>query len=200
VLDALAKRLASRQPARRGPAKPLYIERCDFELGEILAYPHPKGAWTLLRVMAYFTRFRRSSPICEALDRNGAALPSAAAIQTIRYRRQKAPPILGNDEVPILGAARPAETVASLIEAGRLPRGATWADYEAQMIAPYIPIIRVSNSDPDFQRMKRLGIKAPSQRPFLNHWFVARNAWTTWKGLPARLEDYFNPPAEYRRP
>jgi len=138
----------------------------------------------LLRVIAYFTRFRGSSPICEVLDWEGTALPSASAIKKIPFRKRVG--------TPILGAARP-DTVASLIELQRLPPGATLTDYEDQMIAPHIPIVRMSERDPYFHKLNRLRIKAPSQRPFLNHWFVARNAWTTWKELPLRLDEYFAP-------
>ncbi len=184
-LDKLAKQLASPQRATAARTKPPYIEQCDFETGEILAYPHPEGAWTLLRVIAYFTRFRGKSPICEVLDWEGRELPSAAAIKNIPFKKR-----IG---IPIIGAARPEETVASLIEMQRLPKGATWSDYEDQMIAPHIPIIRMSERDPHFHKAKRLGIKAPSQRPFLNHWYVPTNAWTGWKDLPARLDEYFAP-------
>jgi hypothetical protein len=189
VLKALAERLTSPQPVKPRPATPPYIEQCDFAIGEILAYPHPQGAWTLLRVIAYFTRFRGRSPICEVLDREPGAIPSPAEINDIRFKKRMG--------IPILGAARPAETVASLIEAGRLPPGATWADYEDQMIAPHIPIIRRSERDPYFHKARRLGINVPSQRPFLGDWWVARNAWTTWKDLPAQLEAYFGGGTEY---
>ena len=184
-LEKLAKQLGAPQRAEAAKTKPPYIEQCDFETGEILAFPHPEGAWTLLRVIAYFTRFRGKSPICEVLDWEGRELPSAAAIKDIPFRKRPG--------TPIIGAARPEETVASLIEMQRLPKGATWSDYEDQMIAPHIPIVRMSERDPHFRRINRLGIKAPSQRPFLNHWFVPTNAWTTWKDLPARLDEYFAP-------
>jgi hypothetical protein len=190
VLDTLAKRLASPQPVKPAPAAPPYIERCDFEIGEILAYPHPEGAWTLLRVIAYFTRFRGRSPICEVLDREPGPIPPPAELhQDGSFKK-----LVG---VPIWGAARPAEQIAFLIKEGRLPPGATWTDYEDQMISPHIPIIRRSERDPHFHRAKRLGVKVPSQRPFLNDWFVARNAWTTWKDLPDRLESYFGEEDEY---
>lgn len=184
-LDKLAKQLASPQPAKAAKIKPPYIEQCDFATDEILAFPHPAGAWTLLRVIAYFTRFRGKSPICEVLDWEGRELPSAAAIKKIPFRKRPG--------TPILGAAHPEETIASLIELKRLPKGATWSDYEDQMIAPHIPIVRISERDPHFHKINRLGIKAPSQRPFLKHWFVPTNAWTTWKDLPARLDEYFAP-------
>jgi hypothetical protein len=183
LLDALAKRLAAPQPVKPGRAKPPYIEQCAFEVDEILAYPYPDGAWTLLRVIAYFTRFRGKSPICEVLDREPGPIPSPDEIKDIRFKKR-----VGQ---PIWGAAKPAEQVAFLIREGRLPPGATWTDYEDQMIAPHIPIIRRSDRDPHFHRAKRLGVKVPSQRPFLGDWWVPTNAWTTWKDLPARLEEYF---------
>jgi hypothetical protein len=189
VLDKLAEKLASPQPAKPAKIKPPYIEQCDFELGEILAYPYPQGAWTLLRVIAYFTRFRGRSPICEVLDWEGRVIPSLAAIKEIPFKKQV--------NVPILGAARPEETVASLIEMKRLPPGAKWQDYEDQMIAPHIPLIRMSERDPHFHKINRLRLNVPSQRPFLNHWFVARNAWIPWKDLPAKLESYFAPEPEW---
>jgi len=191
LLEALAKRLAARQPpAKPAPAKPPYIEQCDFGIGEIVAYPHPEGAWTLLRVIAYFALFRGRSPICEVLDREPGPLPAPAELAGIGFKRR-----VGQ---PIWGAARPAEQVAFLIKEGRLPPGATWADYEDQMIAPHIPIVRRSERDPDFHRVKRLGVTVPSQRPFLGDWWVPRNAWTTWKDLPMRLEEYFGEIEEYR--
>jgi hypothetical protein len=183
VLDKLAERLASPQTKKPGKTKPSYIEKCDFEIGEVLAYPHPAGAWTLLKVIAWFTRFRGKSPICEVLDWESSRLPTDTEIKRIPFRKQK--------DIPIIGAARPEQTVAELIELKRLPPGSTWSDYEDQMIAPHIPIIRISERDPHFHKAKRLGMKAPSQRPFLNHWFVASNAWTTWKDLPGKLDSYF---------
>ena len=190
LLAALAKRLASPQPAKAAPAKPPYIEQCDFGIGEIIAYPHPEGAWTLLRVIAYWTRFRGRSPICEVLDREPGAIPAPAALAGIAFKKR-----VGQ---PIWGAAKPAEQLAWLIQEGRLPPGATWADYEDQMIAPHIPIIRRSERDPHFHQVKRLGVSVPSQRPFLGDWWVPRNAWTTWKDLPMRLEEYFGEIEEYR--
>jgi hypothetical protein len=188
-LDKLAQQLASPQRAKPAPSKPPYIEQCDFEIGEVLAYPWPGGFWTLLKVIAYFTRFRGKSPICEVLEWNSDKLPTAAQIGSIPFRKQK--------DIPIIGAARPEQTVAELIELKRLPKGATWSDYEDQMIAPHIPILRISERDPHFHRVKRLGLKAPSQRPFLNHWFVASNAWTSWKDLPGKLESYFPPDHDF---
>jgi hypothetical protein len=190
LLAALAKRLASPQPAKAAPGKPPYIEQCDFGIGEIIAYPHPAGQWTLLRVIAYWTRFRGRSPICEALDREPGALPAPGELAGIAFKKR-----VGQ---PIWGAAKPAEQVAFLIAEGRLPPGATWADYEDQMIAPHIPIVRRSERDPDFHRVRRLGVSVPSQRPFLGDWWVPRNAWTTWKDLPMRLEEYFGEIEEYR--
>jgi hypothetical protein len=78
LLAALAKRLAAPQPAKPALGKPPYIEQFDFGVGEIIAYPHPAGAWNLLRVIAYFTRFRGRSPICEVLDGEPGALPAPA--------------------------------------------------------------------------------------------------------------------------
>lgn len=190
LLEALAKKLASRQPAKPAPAKPPYIEQCDFEIGEILAYPHPQGQWTLLRVIAYFTRFRGKSPICEVLDREPGPLPAPSELRGIGFKKRVGQPIWGD--------AKPDVQLAYLIKEGRLPAGATWADYEAQMIAPHIPIVRRSERDPDFHKAQRLGVTVPSQRPFLGPWWVATNAWTTWKDLPARLESYFGEIEEYR--
>src|SRR5262245_33445792 len=75
MLDALAAKLSSPQakaPARR---KQQYIEQSDFAVGEVLAYPLPADTWALLRVIAYCTRFRGRSPICEVLAWNVAAIP-----------------------------------------------------------------------------------------------------------------------------
>jgi hypothetical protein len=190
MLAALAQRLDAPQPAKAAPAKPPYIEQCDFGIGEIIAYPHPEGQWTLLRVIAYWTRFRGRSPICEVLDREPGPLPAPAALAGISFKKR-----VGQ---PIWGAAKPDVQVAFLIKEGRLPPGATWADYEDQMIAPHIPIVRRSERDPDFHKVKQMGVTVPSQRPFLGDWWVPRNAWTTWKDLPMRLEDYFGEIEEYR--
>ncbi len=190
LLEALATRLASRQKAKPAPAKPPYIEQCEFGIGEIIAYPYPEGAWTLLRVIAYFTRFRGRSPICEALDREPGPLPAPAELAGVGFKKR-----VGQ---PIWGEARPEVQLAFLIKEGRLPPGATWADYEEQMIAPHIPVIRRRESDPHFHRVKRLGVTVPSQRPFLGHWWVATNAWTTWKDLPMQLQAYFAEIEEYR--
>jgi hypothetical protein len=131
-----------------------------------------------LRVIAYFTA---AAPAPSAgLGREGRKLP--------RFGHQEHSIARGQ----ILGASRP-DTVASQIELQRLPPGATFTDYEDQMIAPHIPLIRMSDRDPFFHKVKRLDIKAPSQRPFLSHWFVPTNAWITWKDLPLRLEEYFAP-------
>jgi hypothetical protein len=183
MLDALGARLSTAMPdtAKR---KPPYIEHCDFAIGEVLAYPLPKGRWALLRVAAYFARFRGRSPICETLAWNIAAIPPAAKIKRLRFMRQK--------NIPILGEAKKDETLKGLIELKRLPAGATWQDYVDQYSGPYIPIIRVSERDPHFNKLVRTGISTPSERPFHGDWWVATNAWTTWKGLWMRLEDYFS--------
>jgi hypothetical protein len=184
VLQALAERLRSAPPKKPAPRKQPYIERCDFEIGEILACPLPRGAWALLRVVAYFTRFRGKSPICEPLAWNIAAIPPEAKIKKLRFMRQK--------NIPVLGELKKKEMLKGLIEHKRLPVGATWQDYVDQYLGPYIPIIRVSERDPHFHKVVRTGVSTPSERPFHSDWWVATNAWTTWKDLWMRLEGYFS--------
>ena len=183
AFDVLAAKLASPQPSPSPARRTLYIEQCDFEIGEVLAFPWPEGKWTLLRVAAYFTKFRGKSPICEVLDWRKKTIPPASAIEGLPLRKQR--------DVIVFGSGRPSETVKELIAAKRLPAGATWNDFEQQMIFPYIPLIRMSDSDPHFHKAQRTGAKVPPRRPFLNHWFVATNAWTSWKDLPDKLAAYF---------
>ena len=95
MLQGLAERLRSAPPKKPAARKPPYIEQCDFEIGEVLACPLPRDRWALLRVVAYFTRFRGRSPICEALVWNIATIPPAAKIKRLRFLRQKNIPILG---------------------------------------------------------------------------------------------------------
>ena len=183
MLDALGAKLSAATPdtVKR---KPPYIDHCDFAVGDVLAYPLPKGRWALLRVVAYFARFRGKSPICETLAWNIAAIPPPAKIKRLRFMRQK--------NIPILGELKKEEMLSGLIEHKRLPRGATWQDYVDQYGAPYIPIVRVSERDPYFHKIVRTGINTPSERPFYSDWWVATNAWTTWKDLWMRLEGYFS--------
>jgi hypothetical protein len=183
TLSALAVRLASpqRTPARAtaGP----YVEQSDFAVGEALAFPDGAGGWWLLRVVTPYTRFGGRSPVVEVLDWRGTKLPDAATVAGLAWRRL-------HDAV-ILGAARQAETLAALIDAGRLPAGAVWSDYESQMAAPHIPVIRTSERDPAWRKVVRLGVSVPPTRPFTSDWFIATNAWTRWKDLPAKLADIF---------
>ncbi len=183
MLDALGAKLraAVSDNAKR---KPPYLEQCDFAIGEVLAYPLPRGKWALLRVVTYFMRFRGKSPICEALAWNIAAIPPAAKIKRLRFMRQK--------NIPILGELKKEEMLSGLIEHERLPKGATWQDYVDQYGAPYIPVVRVSERDPHFHKVVRTGLNTPSERPFHGDWWVATNAWTTWKDLWMRLEGYFS--------
>jgi hypothetical protein len=183
AFEALATKLASRQPSPSPARHALYLEQCDFEIGEVLAFPWPEGKWTLLHVVAYFTKFRGRSPICEVLDWRKRTIPPASVIEGLPLRKQR--------DVVVFGSARPNETVKELIESGRLPSGATWNDFEQQMIFSYIPLIRMSDRDPHFQKAKRTGAKIAPRRPFLHHWFVATNAWTGWKDLPDQLNAYF---------
>src|SRR5688572_113623 len=161
MLDALGAKLGAAAPdtAKR---KPPFIEQCDFAIGEVLAYPLPKGRWSLLRVIAYFTRFRGRSPICETLAWNIAAIPPAAKITQLRFKRQKG--------IPILGEAKKDEMLEGLIAFKRLPADATWQDYVDQYVAPHIPIIRVSERDPHFRKIVRTGVNTPSERPFHGDW------------------------------
>ena len=81
--------------------------------------------------------------------------------------------------------------------------GVDAVDETAELLATcpttaHIPIVRRRESDPDFHKVKRLGVTVPSQRPFLGDWWVPRNAWTTWKDLPMRVEEYFGEIEEYR--
>lgn len=183
MLDALGAKLSAATPdtAKR---KPPYQEQCDFAIGEVLACPLPRGRWALLRVVAYFTRFRGKSPICEVLAWNIADIPPAAKIKRLRFMRQK--------NIPILGELKKEEMLSGLIQHKRLPKGATWQDYVDQYGAPYIPVIRASERDPQFHKVVRTGINTPSERPFHGDWWVATNAWTTWKDLWMRLEGYFS--------
>ena len=113
VFDALATRLASPQPSPSPVRRTLYLEQCDFEIGEVLAFPWPEGKWTLLNVAAYYTKFRGKSPICEVLDWRKRTIPAASVIEGLPLRKQR--------DVVIIGSARPQETVAELIAVGRLP-------------------------------------------------------------------------------
>lgn len=183
MLDALGATLAAARPDT-SKRKPPYIERCDFAIGEVLACPLPKGRLALLRVAAYFTRFRGKSPICEVLAWNIAEIPSEAKIKTLRFLRQK--------NLPILGELKKDEMLAGLIAHKRLPKGATWQDYVDQYTGPYIPVIRISERDPQFHKVVRTGVSTPPARPFHTDWWVATNAWTTWKDLWMKLEGYFS--------
>ena len=119
----------------------------------------------------------------ELLDWRGTELPDAATVERLSYWRP--------DDPVILGAAVPEAMLAGLIEAGRLPPDGTWEDYEAQMAAPHIPVVRIAEKDPAFRKVVRLGVEVPATRPFTSDWFIATNAWTSWKDLPARVENYF---------
>jgi len=182
--DALAARLSSPQPSPPPMRRPFYLEQCDFEIGEVLAFPWPEGKWTLLNVVAYFTKFRGKSPICEVLDWRKRTIPPASVISGLPLRKQRG--------VVVFGAARPNETVKELIAAGRLPAGSAWKDFEEQMIFPYIPVIRMSERDRHFHKVERTGVKITPRRPFISHWYVATNAWTSWKDLPGQLNQYFD--------
>ena len=182
ALAALGAKLASPQrPAR--PEREPFVEQSDFAVGEALAYPDGAGRWLLLRVVTLYTRFGGRSPVVELLDWAGTALPDAATIARLPYRRQR--------DAVIVGAARPEETVAGLIALGRLPSGACWEDYEAQMAAPHIPVIRIAEKDAGYRKVVRLGVEVPATRPFTSDWFIATNAWTRWKDLPTWVENYF---------
>jgi hypothetical protein len=184
TLAALAARLASPQRASaRAPAEP-YVEHCDFAVGEALACPDDKGGWWLLRIVTHYRRFGGRSPVVEVLDWRGTVLPDAATVAGLAWRRQP--------DAVILGSAKPEEMLAALIEAGRLPPDGQWSDYESQMAAPHIPVIRTSERDPAFRKVVRLGVTVPPTRPFTSDWFIATNAWTRWKDLPARLSGYFD--------
>jgi hypothetical protein len=202
MLDRLAAKLAAAKVAAPKKGKPPFIEQCDFAIGEVLATPLPddppdrnppdRNAWAVLRVIAYCTWFGGKSPICEVLAWNLPEIPSAAKIRRLRFLKRK--------NIPVLGSACKAETLRGLIAAKRLPPDATWSDYVDQYVAPHIPIVRVSERDPHFGKVVRTGIVTPSERPFHGDWWVPRNAWTTWKDLPVRLEEYFseawNPPID----
>ena len=182
TLAAVGAKLAAPQRLA-GPAREPYVEQSDFAAGEALAYPDGAGGWLLMRVVTLYTRFGGRSPVVELLDWAGTALPDAATIARLPYRRQR--------DAVIVGAARPEETVAGLIALGRLPAGARWEDYEAQMAAPHIPVIRIAEKDAGFRKVVRLGVEVPATRPFTSDWFIATNAWTRWKDLPGWVGNYF---------
>ena len=184
ALAALALRLAAPQRApAKAPAEP-YVEQSEFEVGEALAFPDGKGGWWLLRVVTHYRRFGGKSPVVEVLDWRGTVLPDAATVAGLSWRRQP--------DAVIIGSARPDETLAGLIALGRLPPEASWSDYESQMAAPHIPVIRTSERDPAFSKAVRLGVIVPPTRPFTSDWFIATNAWMRWKDLPAKLSGYFD--------
>jgi hypothetical protein len=183
TLAALAERLASPQRAPSPKRGEPYIERTDLGVGEALALPDGTGGWWLLRVVTHYKRFGGLSPVVELLDWRGTELPDAATVASLSWWRQP--------NAVVIGSARPEETLASLIEAGRLPPDAVWSDYESQMAAPHTPVIRTSENDPAYRKVVRLGIIVPATRPFTSDWFVATNAWRRWKDLPARLDEIF---------
>lgn len=183
ALQDLARRLASPQRAPAGAAAEPYVDHSDFAVGEALAIADWTGRWWLLRVVTFYTRFGGRSPVVEVLDWRGSRLPDAATVAGLAWWRQP--------DAVVLGAARPEETLAAMIKAGRLPPDAVWADYESQMSAPHIPVIRTSERDPAYRKVVRLGVTVPPTRPFTSDWFIASNAWRRWKDLPAALVQCF---------
>jgi hypothetical protein len=182
ALTALADRLVSAQRVPTKAAEP-YVEQSDFKVGEALAYPDGAGGWWILRVVTLYTRFGGRSPVVEVLDWRRDGMPDASTIAGLNWWRLS--------DAVILGEARAKETLAALIQAGRLPPSAVWEDYETQMAAPHVPVIRTSERDPAFKKMVRLGVTVPPTRPFTSDWFIATNAWTRWKELPEKLTAYF---------
>ena len=183
TLAALAARLASPQCAPSKAVAEPYVERTDLAVGEALAVPDGTGGWWLLRVVTHYKRFGGLNPVVELLDWRGTELPDAATVAKLAWWRQP--------DAVVIGSARPDETLAALIEARRLPPDAVWSDYESQMAAPHIPAIRTSERDPAYRKVVRLGVTVPATRPFTSDWFIATNAWTRWKDLPAKLDGIF---------
>lgn len=183
TLTALAGRLASPQRAPSRVVAEPYVERTDLAVGEALAVPDGTGGWWLLRVVTRYERFGGLSPVVELLDWRGTELPDAATVAKLVWWRQP--------DAVVIGSARPDETLAALIEAGRLPPEAVWSDYESQMAAPHIPVIRTSERDSAYRKVVRLGVTVPATRPFTSDWFIPTNGWTRWKDLPAKLDGIF---------
>lgn len=183
MLATLADRLAAPQRSPRPSSAEPYVEQSELEPGEALAIADGAGRWWLLRVVTFYTRFGGRSPVVEVLDWRGTQLPDAASVEGLTWRRQA--------DAVVIGAAHPEQTVAGLIALGRLPARARWDDYEAQMAAPHIPVIRTGDRDPGYRSMVRLGVSVPATRPFTSDWFIASNAWTRWKDLVVKLEGYY---------
>lgn len=94
VLDELRARLHSDQPKRKRLAKP-FVDRNDWEPGQIIAYRRKSGQRVLFRVLGSYegdgTWLAKSEtcPLVEFLDWQGEEIPSVEVINSLKIRRDR---------------------------------------------------------------------------------------------------------------
>lgn len=90
VLDKLRSRLLSPQPAeKRIPAH--FRDRCDWSIGEVIAYRLASGRLCLFRVIGSHTDRGGTSPVCELLDWVGDEPPGLLKIKRLPVRTSGGP-------------------------------------------------------------------------------------------------------------
>jgi hypothetical protein len=82
VLSNLRATLLSPQPPQKKIRK-RFRNTCEWEIGEIIGYRLPSGAFALLRVIDYFVDLGGTSPIFEVLDWVGQEIPPREVLETI---------------------------------------------------------------------------------------------------------------------
>ena len=93
-------------------------------------------------VVAYFTKFRGKSPICEVLDWRKRTIPSASAIEGLSLRKPR--------DAVIIGAARPDETVNGADRSGEASCRRDLEGFRGADGLSHIPLIRMSDQRPAF--------------------------------------------------
>jgi len=102
ALEKLERQLRSPQPPMKKIRK-RYVQTCEWQIGEVLAYIQPSGNRVLFRVVGYHEDLGGRAPICEILECPAGHLPSPKEAATLPARRPLIP-IPGGRDCAMLGA------------------------------------------------------------------------------------------------
>jgi hypothetical protein len=100
ALQKLCRQIESPQPPpRRIPKR--FVNSCDWEVGEVLAFRLLSGRFTLFRIVFLHSDYGGTRPVCEFLDWVGDDIPSPEAVGELKVR-PFIPSHASPDELPIL--------------------------------------------------------------------------------------------------
>lgn len=184
VLDLLKEQLNSPSPKiKKMPDE--FIEKCGWEVNEIIAYPWLNNHYFIFRVLDFSTKFGGRSPILELIDYKNKGLPDKNEIMNL--------PLAINTNITIPGsnhANKIEECVKDWKIKGLISEKATIEDYYSMYKTPAFAIYQQGAKDKSTSKIVRLNFSIPSSRYVVKH-LAYQQLWSTWKRIGDMISHYY---------